>query len=397
MVIFVIHCDVNACHLSFSRAMISINRYAIVFSLAALGVIPAFAGIFDAWHYRMKITCVGYTKSETLADFPLLVTLSNNVGNSGFDYRGLASAEAGDLRFTAADRVTELPYEIESWNTTGVSQVWVKVPSLASSADHIYAFWGNAGATRPAYTTNGATWSSGYLGVWHMKDATNVADSTGNGYHGTGSVGIGSTNGGIVGNALALNGISHYVEFGTNINMRTNPATLSLWFRTTNTFSTAGLLGKTVYGGVANRFGMHVASGNLESLARFTTVNSSITTPWTFSDGQWHLATVTFHRTGNMTLYADGIQRAALSISVYSNVDMNAAYKFWIGTYGNNSGTAPQPGYYFPGWIDESSMMTVAASSNWVWASWASQAANQTFCTFGPATRIPRGSVFSFR
>ena len=107
---------------------------------------------------RMKITFSGYSRSEALANFPALVTLSTNL--PGFDYRQFASRTGGDLRFANASGTIPLAHEIDEWNTNGVSTAWVQLPSLASSNDFIWAYWGNPLATNlPATSTNGAVWS----------------------------------------------------------------------------------------------------------------------------------------------------------------------------------------------------------------------------------------------
>ncbi len=127
---------------------------------------------FDTWEKRMEITFSGYTAGrEALTDFPVLVVLSD--GSNGVDFTDFETG-AADLRFTAADEVTELNYEIETWNDAdSKSWIWVQVDPLTNNTT-IYAYWGRLGETAPSYTTNGATWSNGYLAVWHMQDASNA-------------------------------------------------------------------------------------------------------------------------------------------------------------------------------------------------------------------------------
>ena len=54
-----------------------------------------------------------------------------------------------DLRFFEPDNVTELSYEIEEWNESGSSYVWVNVPQIdgSSTTDFIYLYYDNAGAS----------------------------------------------------------------------------------------------------------------------------------------------------------------------------------------------------------------------------------------------------------
>ncbi len=85
---------------------------------------------FTAWPRGTRLTFPGYTRSETLTNIPLLVTLSTNI--PGFSYADFANPFGGDLRFTDETGTTELSYEIEQWNTNGTSLVWVRVPLLTT-------------------------------------------------------------------------------------------------------------------------------------------------------------------------------------------------------------------------------------------------------------------------
>ena len=64
------------------------------------------------WDYRMKITFSGYTNAETLADFPALVTLSEDLPTFSYSQFS-APMTGGDLRFRDASDIRELDFEIE--------------------------------------------------------------------------------------------------------------------------------------------------------------------------------------------------------------------------------------------------------------------------------------------
>ena len=62
----------------------------------------------------------------------------NVVLGSGFDFTK-AQSNGGDIRFTASDGVTLLPYWIESWNAGSSSaSLWVKVPSIPAAGATVY-------------------------------------------------------------------------------------------------------------------------------------------------------------------------------------------------------------------------------------------------------------------
>ena len=126
----------------------------------------------DEWtnlNSRMKINLCGYNDQGTLTNFPLLIVMGEHLAD--FHYDQFESPTGGDLRFADPSLSEGLDYEIESWDPAGLSYVWVKVPTIATNTDYIWAFWGNEFMTNPpASTTNGAVWSEGYEAVWHLNN-----------------------------------------------------------------------------------------------------------------------------------------------------------------------------------------------------------------------------------
>ena len=146
----------------------------LAFLLLAL-MSPTRADAIDP--YTMQITFGGYTANETLTNFPALIVFANNMGGSDFQYSQVASTNGWDLRFAANSNETSLlNYEIERWNPSGSSYVWVQVPALTNNIS-IWAFWGNTTNTSaPAtYTTNGATWSNNFVLVEHMNQTNGTS------------------------------------------------------------------------------------------------------------------------------------------------------------------------------------------------------------------------------
>ena len=102
--------------------------------VTALTVNPGYA-------HKMVIRFPGYTGTETLTNFPTLLKLRN--GDGLFNHADVASSNGADLCFTAGNGTSIIPHEIEEWNPSGVSTVWVQVPELRSDTE-IVAYWGNA-------------------------------------------------------------------------------------------------------------------------------------------------------------------------------------------------------------------------------------------------------------
>jgi hypothetical protein len=132
------------------------------------------------WNRLLKITFSGYDRDTALTNFPALVALDDGI--AGFSYAQFGSGSGADLRFEDTDG-TELNYEIDTWNPQGTSYIWVQVPEIVSTTTYIIAKWGKGDAQQPVYTTNGAVWSEGYAGVWHM-DESGAINSV-NGHTGT--------------------------------------------------------------------------------------------------------------------------------------------------------------------------------------------------------------------
>jgi hypothetical protein len=198
--------------------------------LAAVELAGSAQGAFDSSEYACtaRFLVSGYGQPEALTNFPVLVKLSTSL--PGFRYTQFLSAEAADLRFVDGNN-NELNYELESWNTNGVSFVWVQV-SLLNQGTSVRMYWGKSGLSVPAYRSNGATFNDGkFTAVWHMQ--TNyVTDSTGHGYKAS-SIAVPSaitTTNGLIGMAQRFSGTA-----GSDNRIQISPSlkltnqTLSAW------------------------------------------------------------------------------------------------------------------------------------------------------------------------
>ena len=86
--------------------------------------------------YTIDYSVSGYKGSETLENFPVLVRLSTN-SPAGFDYNHCA-ANGADVYFTDASN-NVLAHEIDTWDTSGESLIWVKIPSVTPVAQRSMA------------------------------------------------------------------------------------------------------------------------------------------------------------------------------------------------------------------------------------------------------------------
>jgi hypothetical protein len=322
----------------------------------------------------MDITYSGYSKSEPLTNFPVLVILGTNI--EGFSYSDFRTAGGVDLRFTDSTRTNELNYEIEAWDPTGFSYVWVQVPRLTSNTT-IYAYWGMP-ADAPAYTTNGATWDSHFVGVWHMHSSTNDSTSHRNNGNEVGAVSLAAS--GQADGAIALTNTTDtvVVPYSSSLGLTSN-GTYEAWVKFRLFQDWQGWEGFIHKGGnptftdeditLQLRYTGHVAEfaivggrdlidgGNILAIDR-----------WYYLTGAWSLPR-------NYTrLFVDASLRVADACSVPApdkGGPVCIGSQLWDGNYGLN------------GWMDEVRISDIDRSPSWIWATWMTLVSNDVFAVPG--------------
>jgi len=325
--------------------------------------------------YKLPMAFTNYTRAETLTNFPVLVTLARGLGGL-FEYNSQFTdpANGGDLRFGDSTETTNLDFEIESWNNTGASYVWVRVPLLTSNTT-IYAKWGGSNTNLPACTTNGAVWTNGYVAVWHMTQ-TNAQDSTTNRYNGV------STN-----NVSAAAYVGTGQSFGPATNLtfsgltwQPNIFTVSYWLRPNTLVDYNQVIGAVNWSGAwysHSESGGRCYSGISDS-SRFTQASY-----WTA--GNWTYFTFTDNANA-CSLLRDGV--------VLASMTQIAPTLTWGGFRIGNTALSVN------GIVDEMRISSVARSTNWVWAEYQNMANNTSFNGYGAVEKQaapPKGTVFMMR
>ena len=190
---------------SLSLALLSL----VVLALPALALPGPTSAVFAK---GSKFTVSGYTGSETLSGFPVLVRIAEN-SPSGFSYDDLQSKATGDdIAFVGMDG-TGLPFEIDTWNTNGTSLIWVRLPTMTNGTEFVMC-WGSTSSGKAVCNAN--PWSA-YTGVWHMGETetpsasvpVTIHDSTANGLDGSTPVG-GAASGSVVGGAWLISPDSNH-------------------------------------------------------------------------------------------------------------------------------------------------------------------------------------------
>ena len=211
--------------------------WAVLAAVAIVAIFQAEAAAVVPGDYAKSftITFPGYSGSSALTDFPVLVRISK--ARNDFNYSACRVENGGDLRF-ADSGGNLLSSEVDTWNTSGESLVWVKIPSLDASTV-ITAYYGNA---NPPAVTASDVWSSGYVGVWHLSESgrymtdSSRSDNPANKLYDSrndGSVQTGQA--GLVGNAVRFDvGGTHRGSLNTtdsrySISGSSGPFTIECW------------------------------------------------------------------------------------------------------------------------------------------------------------------------
>ncbi len=304
----------------------------------------------------VTLTCSGYTGTTTLTDFQALVKLSDGV--NGFRYADCATNDGTDLWFTDSSG-NLIPHEVDTWNTTGDSFVWVKIPTLTPASAgfaRITMHWGEA-RTAEQTCVSKDTWN-GFVGVWHMGAASGTAaepDVTGNGLDAVPTVANGSCNlSQMTANADGVVGGSRVNQTSTGDN--NNPGlkvpdytskitdrtkfSVGGWFRATGTVSYfPRLLAQTHYASsrrnIQNLWEIHMGTGNPGSVNSIAAVRGSSGTSLAAASipnliDQWGYIYVTYNGS-TATVYVNGVAAQSGSIAACAASD----YGFFIGAMGN--------------------------------------------------------------
>ena len=127
---------------------------AVITVIAISAMIPSYAVAKHA-----TLSCSGYAGTTTLTNFQALVKLTEGVG--GFSYSDCAANDGSDLWFTDASGTTVYPHEVDTWNTSGESFVWVRLPEVLPTGGGLRTtfamHWGDLAAKQ---TTSVNVWKN---------------------------------------------------------------------------------------------------------------------------------------------------------------------------------------------------------------------------------------------
>ncbi|WP_461521653.1 DUF2341 domain-containing protein, partial [Porticoccus sp.] len=335
----------------------------------------------DDWAYRRTLSFDNLDQTEDLANFPVLVKLDA----TRIDYT--KTSDAGeDLRFVDADG-NLLAHQVEQWDESGTSYVWVKVAQVdgASGSDFIHMYYGNVAAV----SAEGQVWSENYQAVYHLNEAAGViADSTANSFDGSNNDSVDGS--GFVGNGQVFNGSNQWIDLGSQAFLNNTPAaTLSAWIKTDTLSGSGDIVSVSVdtSGGAspqASRAAINQVGDEVQVVLRANDANSGdvrviTTTTSPLAVGEWHyVSAVIDYANDSLVIYVDGVEQTlsgAVSFTNTATPNTDSSY----GAIGSNEAGANS---FFDGSVDEVRIANTARSADWMAAQYASM--SDHFVTISP-------------
>lgn len=312
------------------------------------------------WKKRKIINIKNTNIGSTLEDFPLYIKISNDY-DIGYDCK----SDGSDIRFTASDGVTVLPYEVESWAYNSSPKYasiacFVKVPALVTSAsNYIYIYWGNNVAVAP--TNQVDTWDDDYRAVYHYPyyGYASVPDSTK--YANSGvkyNTNYPSNYSSSTKTSVAFNfnnGTSYFVNCGNKpaLDIQNN-ITLEAWVYLSATSATLRRIifdkptAPSLY--ITNPSGWLYFSSNFDDIPYDFNLSGVIpNTTWT------HIAVTYNTNSGLLRAYINGSGIYTIQHSGAMNTSIDDMF---IGCRGSNA--------YLNGYLDEPRLSSIDRSPDWI-------------------------------
>lgn len=370
------------------------------------------------YSHKFYVSFDGYTGESTLEDFPVLVKIAEydentGTGLKGFSYSHCLKPHGGDLCFADEDG-NMLPCEIDTWDESGTSLVWVKVPSLnASTKLTAYYGWLLAPVLPSSYV-----WDSGFIGVWHLGGGgLSQSDSTANALDMVNRLypeGIDPTVSGVLGGAVEFNK-SETTTYGALSLMDTrghfdglHALTLEAWTyqddHDPGTATRSSHILKSGLGGKGDVFHMYEAESGTTSTYFFAVTNGVTYNQFISNSGikpgraQWNYQVRKYDsETAQLGIFMNGTSYAVESwcynTGCTGTVTTVTGTRFYIGnTWDDTYGSTP-----YPGKIDEVRVSNVFRSDDWLKATYDTIANNATFTTYSAVRENIKGFTLLVR
>lgn len=334
------------------------------------------------WDYH-RVCSINHDYINTdLENFTVLVNISSSVTS-------LCQSDGEDIRFiatsmTGTDNVTELPYEIENWDSGGYAHVWMRIRNttiLEDTDTTFLMYYGNAVASDNQHPQE--TWDDNYTGVWHMNSSD---DSTSNNNDAIDHNGVTNVSYGIAGHAKDFEkDDAEYMNVSYDASLDTNNYTIEAWMKMETEQAPQGIVSKapTKYNYEILMYDGYTFIGTNNDIAQTGTDTVNGTNNWYYLAGNRHM-NATDTPDGLMEMYVNGTELA--NDASMTDGDQTAADDIWFGS--RNGGSNP-----FDGLIDEIRISNIARNASWLSATFNTIFNSSSFISFGAEEITPTTAV----
>lgn len=364
----------------------------------------------SGWGRKCKLTIQNVKVPGSLTDFPALLTLAT-LPSEMFDADGSYPAlnGGGDIRFSSdAAGAIQLACEVVTFVTNndpalGSAEIWVKVPSVASTTDTDFYVWYNkAGETQPAETdTYGKhnAWDSNFKLVQHMSQdpsgtAPQMIDSTVNSNDGTSGGTMTSSDlvAAKVGNGLDFDGTNDLINCGNGASIDSlETMTVSAWFKT-DIIPGAGIYPHIICQRNTSQriWHLYLDGGDLGRavyVLGYSTTSADARTAWTPTINIWYHFCAIFSSVDKIPhIFINGSEGAYdTQITGVGTVVLNNTIDVLIGNRVGSDRT-------WDGLLDEVRISNVVRSADWITAEYNNQNDPGTFIVEGTPESTGTGS-----
>lgn len=399
-----------------------LQRLFVATTVLSLLAATAGAGWLSGYSYRKAVTidADAVSGAADLADFPVLISLTDAVLKSTAAGGKVTHTNGYDIAFTGSDGAAALDHEVESYTpTSGELIAWLRVPLLDHDDDTtLYLYYGNGSISSSQETAHGV-WTNGCRMVLHMNQTPpgQVLDSTAYANHGTtyGGMGAGNATNGAIGAGLYFDGADDAVNKtientaadcvlvadDASIDFGDEDFTVCWWANSAGfeSYTRSWQKGRTWQDGLANAANYTVSRRELwgTNFVYWSVDDTADDTAATYagvlsSDGQWHHWTLTRDSSNDLlTTYIDAAE-AAVATNTAGDIS-SSGWGLVIGSgYWSNS-LLWRWGMEFT--CDELRIISGVCSPDWIATSHTNQAAPANFYAIG-AEESGSGTLFQF-
>ncbi|MFW9784910.1 MAG: DUF2341 domain-containing protein, partial [Candidatus Heimdallarchaeota archaeon] len=323
-----------------------------------------------------------------LKNFPVLISILDS------DLHNDVQSTGNDIAF--ANNTSWLDHELElfqqDYSSTQAKLVaWVRVPSLSTSLDTIiYLYYGNASMS-PRENPEGV-WDNNHEGVWHLSEspsdpAPQFQDRTSNNNDGTAYGGMTSSDqvSGQIDGSIDFDGSDDYISLGSSINIASSSFSVSTWAKRGSS-STADIIFQQ--GPPGQNTGFH-AGFRSSGLFTFAFWADDLDTTQSYNDTDWHHWACTYDAPTNARkIYRDGV-----------NIASDTAFNHFLGSGTFYIGYDGMVSEGFDGQLDDSRLLNIALSSEWINTSYINQNDPESFYSIGKGKSLsnpPNAQYFTY-